>query len=356
MNIEKEYSQDKIFLHMDRIGEYMKGKNVVPIVMETNVTNKCNANCRWCSEMGYRTNHIQDEMDREVMLKFIKDASRMGVKSFVFEGGGEPTVHPDLIEFVQTTVDSGADAGLITNGMLLKRAKIIDNVELFKFVRISFDAGNPDVYASGHGVNSVWYEFIWKQVEQLVKYRNKKFAKTVIGMSFIVMEDNLPTAREFARRAKEVGVDYVQFKAEIYNNSFRIPFGAKEQISEIHRDFEDDSFRVFVVRLDGDNTCFGKKDYTYCFAHRFIGAMTANGNVQLCCNLKHEFDDRYSLGNLYEETFEEIWNGERRKKMISGPEESPDFVRTHCGQCRMDSINRTFNWVQQYNPDMKNFI
>ena len=118
-------------------------------------------------------------------------------------------------------------------------------------------------------------------------------------------EDNLPTARQFVVNMKNAGVDYVQFKAEIFEESFRIPFRAAEIVDELVKEFSAPSFKVFSVRLDG-SSCMSRKDYKFCYAHRFIGAVSANGNIQLCCNLKHLYGDQYSLGNLNEQGLKEI--------------------------------------------------
>lgn len=360
MSINKEYSQDKIFLHMDKVGEFVGGKDVTPVVMETNITNKCNANCIWCSERSYRDRFAGASIGRTAMLDAIEGMASAGVRSIVFEGGGEPTVHPDFNEFVDAAVKNGLSVGLITNGMRLREAGVVESAHRYSFIRISFDAGAPSVYSKLHGVPERHFEDILSAVKELtanVRHNQQDSdLRTIVGMSFIVTEDNLPTAREFARRAKEAGVAYVQFKAEIFENSFRIPFQALEQITAVQEEFQDDSFRVFIVRLDG-SACSGKKDYQYCYAHRFIGAITANGEVQLCCNLKHNYGDSFSFGNLHSTSFKEIWEGVKRKAIIGQVEGDPSFVSVHCGQCRMDNINRLFNWMHEYDSSpTKNFI
>jgi MoaA/NifB/PqqE/SkfB family radical SAM enzyme len=238
--------------------------------------------------------------------------------------------------------------------MILDKVGVVDQIDLFKFVRVSLDAGTDETYSNLHGVSCGWFDQVVNQINLMKIQKDKVGADTVIGISFIVTEENIDEAEKAAELVKSAGADYIQFKAEIYKESFRIPMGAKDKIDKVKEKFESEDFKVFSVRLDG-SSAGGVKDYPFCFAHRFIGAMTANGQIQLCCNLKHEYDDKFSFGSLYENTFEEIWNSKRRQKLVDFVEKDPDFVRTHCGQCRMDNINRIFNWIKGYGG-MKNFI
>jgi len=350
--LKNEYTQNKIFLHLDRLGEYANGKNVFPIVMETNITNKCNKDCIWCSEKGYRKERCDDTIETEVMIRAINSMGRNKVKSIVFEGGGEPTLHTGLKDMIDASYINNIDVGIITNGILITKA--VKEIYKVKFIRISLDSRSPEIFKKLKGTDK--FEEVINNIECLANMKEKSKSNTIIGVSYIITEDNINDVENAINICKKVKADYIQFKPEIRNNGFNIIDGSGELINKFKKMYEDDKFNIFSVRLDG-TACIDKKDYDYCFSHRFIGAITSNGNVQLCCNLKHKFGDKYIFGNIYDKSLEDIWNSKERKEIISNVENDMMFVKEYCGQCRMDGINRYFNMYNDRESNrLLNFI
>jgi len=330
-------------LHLESLNDFLCGKDIVPVTWEVNLTNICNYKCGWCSETDYRSKFPDSYVDADKLIDFLKRSAELGTKSVTIEGGGEPTMHKDFGKIVNELSNGGLDVGLITNGsMLTNYEKII--VECLKYVRISFDAGTEDIYRKIHGVN--FFKRVVDGINRIVEGRKKVdrgSSPVVVGVSYIVSEKNFKDVWDAAGLMKKLGADYIQYKPLIGRDSrFIYVPGAKEVLTEVKNHYEDDKFKIFVVRMDAAMPC-GDRDYDFCYAHRFIGAVSANGEVHLCCNLKHLYEDKFSFGNLEKKNFDEIWFGDKRKKILKMVEGQRLFTDLYCGQCRMNSYNVILN-------------
>lgn len=65
-------------------------------------------------------------------------------------------------------------------------------------------------------------------------------------------------------------------------------------------------------------------------------------------------DERWCYGNIKDESFEQIWQGERRQESLcwAGKELDAGGCRVNC---RMESINR-YLWELKHLPEHANFI
>ena len=79
------------------------------------------------------------------------------------------------------------------------------------------------------------------------------------------------------------------------------------------------------------------RSYDHCLALPFWSYIDASGNVWGCS--VYLGDDRFKYGNIYEETFKDIWESKVRQDSLSWVEEKLDVSRCRVN-CRMDEINR----------------
>ena len=118
-----------------------------------------------------------------------------------------------------------------------------------------------------------------------------------------------------------------------------------------YEDLSDNNF-VFKVRIHSFEKLYARK-YSLCLGNPFYCEIKSNGDLVVCG--VHISDDKFKYGNLYEHTFDEIWNGDRRKKIKEYLETELDIQKTCMPNCRLDEINR-FLWDLKNPPDHLNFI
>ena len=79
---------------------------------------RCNLTCRHCFISCGPTNHTFELLSREAVLLALEESRELGVKEYYFTGG-EPFIHPDMVEILDRTLELGP-ASVLTNGTLLK--------------------------------------------------------------------------------------------------------------------------------------------------------------------------------------------------------------------------------------------
>jgi len=326
------YSPYRILFHKDRLEKFYNDEFFVPVSIGVNLTNVCNFNCVWCAEREYRKKFSTSSLAYDTVLKLVEDLGKLGVKAITWDGGGEPTQHPEFFN-IFSSLNSKLQHGLITNGSALYKfpKKVADT---FSYIRVSLDSGTSKTHSKLHGVKR---EVFSKILFGISKLKNEGY-KGIIGVSYIVSPDNVEEIVTAASVVKNAGADYIQFKPLRGEDSKVCIVDANKFLEETYS-LNSDSFSVFATRLN-DSVGFDKnRGYKFCYAHRFVGAISANGAVELCCHSKH-FKKSLEFGNINNDSFYNIWKSKKRNDVIKIVEKNPKFVESVCPYCRMDVINK----------------
>lgn len=111
------------------------------------INRKCNLNCTWCyAKPEYNKNC--DDMTHETVDKAISLFQDLPVSRVILIGG-EPTIHPDFIQYVKTIKSNKINPVVITNGILFSNAK---------FLQKSIDAGLGGITISLKAHNNESYQ------------------------------------------------------------------------------------------------------------------------------------------------------------------------------------------------------
>ena len=97
----------KLNYHPDRIMPWVKGKDIYPVYVEIGPTSICNHRCIFCA-LDY-TGYKGKLMDTQVLLNALTEMGKKGVKSIMFGGEGEPTLHKDFSLLVEHAKKNGLD-------------------------------------------------------------------------------------------------------------------------------------------------------------------------------------------------------------------------------------------------------
>lgn len=107
-----------------------------------------------------------------------------------------------------------------------------------------------------------------------------------------------------------------------------------------------------MYRVNTNEWDEGRRNYKHCLALPFWSYIDASGTVWGCS--AYLSDERFVYGNIYKNSFKEIWAGEKRHKSIRWAEEKLDANQCRIN-CRMDEINR-YLWDLKNFPEHVNFI
>ena len=288
-----------------------------PMAALVDITSRCNLNCRWCIDR-YCLSNI--EIATERILRLLDEFKTIGVRSIVYFGGGEPLLHPGLASILEKTHTLGIDYAINTNGILLDR--YIDIIaKTCSWCRISLDAGSDEVYRKIHEGKNNFQEII-TNIKKLANC-----ARGTVGISYVVMKENICNMERASILAKENNCEFIQFKPEykpLISNERKVKYYTKRDSQEIKnmivkaKKNENEQFAVLTTgsldTLINFKPINQNKNYSRCFAQQIIPLINPHG-VYVCPNWRGAKNK--SIGDINTQAFMEIWKSERRRKIVS---------------------------------------
>jgi 12,18-didecarboxysiroheme deacetylase len=174
-------------------------KDKKPVVV-WNMTRRCNLKCVHCYAKSEDISY-DNELNHEQSIAMIDDLAQFGVPVLLFSGG-EPTVHPRLVEYAKYAVSKGMRAVISTNGTLItkEKAKLFKEIGL-SYVGISLD-GLEETHDKFRGVKGSFKKAMaaiknCQEAGIKVGLRftiNKRNVKDIPGIFDLLEEKNIPRA------------------------------------------------------------------------------------------------------------------------------------------------------------------
>lgn len=343
----KDVDTHKLSYHPKRVSNWVESGICSPLHAEIGVTNRCNHKCSFCT-LDWIT-HGKSDIDKDVMNHTLITMAKMGVKSIYFAGEGEPTLHKNIAEFINTAKKCEMSSSMSTNGSALT-SKLSDKIaEPLSWIRFSLDAGSSGTYSKIHKVKSSEYLKVLRNIEYLANLKHKKNYKINIGVQAILMPENMSELEGLANLIKGLGVDNFQIKPchnhpksshtpEFYEFS-RDEF--KKRISSL----DDDKFTT-IVRVKSMERLEQERSYKICHGFHFYALIDSKGDV-VPCNVFYNQKD-FIFGNINNEDFYSIWHSDKRANIIK---KITKLKFSKCGnyRCRFDVMNRYLERV--INPE-----
>jgi len=213
----------------------------------------------------------------------------------------------------------------------MKRFDLFDTiVESLEWIRVSIDAGTKKSYDDLRVTNSSNnFDVVISNIKKLIERKKELKSNIIIGVGFVVTQDNYNEVIDFANLFKDIDIDYCQFKPEIIQIERNgTQDDKKQQISSefwaykiidllneasqiLGKKFESNAYKIEDLIVDQDNYGRGYKE---CIGSQFQPCIGADGHVYVCTN--HRGHKKYSYGNLYEESFKKIWGNIKKKQKI----------------------------------------
>ena len=164
-----------------------------PILAQIVPIRRCNLACTYCNEFDDHSAPVP----LETMRGRIEHLGRLGTANIEISGG-EPMLHPNLDALIRLIRDTGALAGLITNGYLLNEKRITGfNDAGLDHLQISIDNVVPD------GTSKKSLKLLDTKLQLLAKHATFGVnINSVLGGDLIQPQD----AVTIARRAIELGL------------------------------------------------------------------------------------------------------------------------------------------------------
>ncbi len=243
------------------------------------ITNCCNLHCSFCSPVTKQKKFMtQDEFEH-----ILKEVSKV-TKVIYLHVKGEPLLHPKIIDFIKLAEKYNLTVNLTTNGILFP--KLVDNLKDCKALhKINFSLHSEQNIPS-------YEENIFKNVEKLSP-------NTVVIYRLWTLKDN---------KLDEKSTKIVEKLKKYYKLS-------TETVEKLKK--EKNIKISSTIYVDKDNEfnwpkLTNNKSCGYCYALKTQIAILSDGTVVPCCL---DSDGIINLGNIYQESIEEIEKKERYQKL-----------------------------------------
>ncbi|HEY5999296.1 MAG TPA: radical SAM protein [bacterium] len=353
-----EYRIDshKLIYHAARVADFLAGRTVYPIYMEVSPSGACNHRCLFCAVdyLGYGAKFLEADLLKER----IAELGALGLKSIMFAGEGEPLLHKRIGEIVRHTKASGIDVAFTTNGVLLREALAREILGSTSWIKVSCNAGTAATYATIHRTRAEDFETVLGNLAAAVRIRRENGYACTLGIQLLLLPENAGEVGTLAERARDIGLDYLvvkpyshfapsqttRYKDIRYEEFLGLAGGVRALATDSFQViFREETMRLWDRQERGYGRCLGLPFYSY---------IDAAGRVWGC--KEYIGDERFLYGNIHEQTFREIWEGERRAASLRMVESELDIAGCRVN-CRMDKVNR-YLWDLTHPPAHANFI
>lgn len=332
----------KLIYHPQRVNDWQNGENIAPIYMEASPSRACNHRCTFCG-LDF-TEYERLFLDTEIFKQRLTEMGEMGLKSIMYAGEGEPLLHKDMAEIASHTKKCGIDVAFTTNASMMEKELAARLMEVSDWIKVSINAGSEETYSKIHRCKPAEFNKVIENMSEAAKIRQSNGNGCALGMQLLLLPENQNEVVTLAKLAKDIGMDYLVVKpysqhplskTRIYEDiKYDVLENLHDELQKLNSDEFNVVFRINTMRKWNKEI---ERSYERCHALPFWSYIDSAGNVWGCSVYIN--DDRFFYGNINNETFKEIWEGEKRIKSLEWVENELDTSNCRVN-CRMDEINR----------------
>ena len=296
-----------------------------PLGIDIELTNLCNLQCSWCDTQYYADKSVKQREIPFDKYKIIVPKLK-GINRVMFCGGGESLTYKYAAEAVALTKEYVPHVQMHSNGVLLKgqRAEKLAQSGLDE-LRISIDGAEDETFRSIRGTaltpileNMCNFSKISDTPITTISVISKNNWRSLLDVPDVLRQvDNITTIC-----FQPVEVDFLGWEAEDY-------YISRENLDEL-RDTVLEKCERYGLRTNIDAPEFDPlffKPFEIC-EYPFFGYITLNyeGFVAPCCRLTNVAH----MGDLKEQSFDEIWNGESFRTLREMMLEGTSYCHSRC--------------------------
>ncbi|MEH6515133.1 MAG: radical SAM protein [Halioglobus sp.] len=267
----------------------------------------------------------------------------------MFYNWGEPLLNKWIHKFIQKAHSYGIETELHSNLSLPLSEERIESI---------LDAGLDSLTGSIDGFSQEAYQIhrvggnmdlIKRNLEAIVKVRDRLGLKTLISYKMLVFRHNEHEIRAARRYCKDLGISFVADDAGIHDQSWlpsyrkgEQPFYSEDRMQELYVDADAAGVPDYFPEHERHSFWFPtkKKDEAkypdFCSWHYGNAVVSGGGPVPPCCATPKEVDD---FGTFVpgQNSFAALWNNENYQHARSvlatdQPTYGPD-IKTVCDRC-----------------------
>ena len=343
----------KLVYHPEAVARWLAGEDIYPIEIEISPSGACNHRCVFCAVdyLGYEAHFLK----KDVILRDIRQMGGRGLKSVICSGEGEPLLNRELPEITNGIRALGVDVAMSSNGALFTKEAAEECLGAFTWIRFSVASLESGSYYEIQRAAKGDLEKVKRNLSDAVEVKRKRGCRTTLGVQCLLLERNLEQLPAMAGELRRIGVDYLTIKPFSQHphsiNRITMDYGRLLELEKELKELETPGFSIYF-RAEAMRKVHHEKAYSRCLGLPFMTHIDAKGDVWPC--VAHIGTEELKYGNIYENTFQEIWEGERRKAVVNKLY-GMDINKVCREVCRLDAINGYLDELKHPNSHV-NFI
>ncbi|KPA11441.1 radical SAM protein [Candidatus Magnetomorum sp. HK-1] len=283
---------DEIYKNCNKGSSEEKLKQIpaFPVLIDIELTNKCNFHCLMCPTGTKMLRRKQGTMTREIFNKILDEIGKY--KTPVrFSRWGEPFLHPDIITYISDVKKKDILCHINTNGSLLTNEIISSLIKIpLDSIKISFQGINRKTYAEMR--NTDLFDVLLNKVKYIFEQRGDHYLP-FISASTTVTYENSDQIKQFHKQISPY-IDALTIGRTVleYIDVEKIKLSSKEKnvLQELK------SHESVVKKHPECPEVFDKLSINW------------DGTVSACCG---DFDNVMMIGDIKDNSLKSIWHSKK---------------------------------------------
>lgn len=319
--------------------------------MSIELTHKCPLNCVYCSSNA--SIHNNNTINYEKIVDTIKTVKEIFKINTVSLSGGEALLYPYFSHLYQFLKKMNFNILIYTSGVLLNSDNTMIPISRSKLKELKISNSNPKFILNINGYNKDSIERMnqrknsFEIIENTIK--NLSIEEMFFGAHIVPFKLNFKYLEKIVNFCISNNFNEINFlrfvpqgrgvNKNLYNT--RIEFlEIIKTISKILMKYQKDSkndilFRLghpinFLFLLNNENL-YKRERFHFCRAGLDAPLVLPNGDVIICPAWKDIKE--FNLGNIYTQSFEEIWNSPIINKLRKFITKEYDQLQEPCKSC-----------------------
>ena len=286
----------------------------LPVHLDIEPNNTCNFRCPHCQVTYWnKERHLLDPAGFKQILDQFNGFLRVKL-----QGMGEPLLNGNLAELLREGEAHGTEMSIISNGSIYTD-EIADRLMELKMALLTFslDGATAPVFEKMRAGSN--FEKVTENIRRFVRARGAA-SKPILAAWTVVTLDNVGELSGIVALTDSLGLDHLTIqtflsdwgKSEMQHHTDPIKVELeseplREALAKAAATARKRGLRIKIVSHDyysSDRQCPWPWTSAY---------IAANGDVVPCCIVADS--DIACMGNLFEEDFRSIWNGEAYRKL-----------------------------------------
>jgi len=339
----------KLVWHKDRVNAWGKGERIPPITIDCALTRRCTYRCVYC--YGMLQENDERRMTRDVIFRFLDDASEIGVKAISLISDGESTCSPHLHDAVMHGCENGLDMALGTNGYMLKNEELPDILRALTYLRFNITAATVERYSQIHGCAEKCYYKVIDVIKKCVNIKKENGLNVTIGLQMVLLPDFQDQVIPLSKLGRSLGVDYLVIKhcSDDESGALGVDYSRYHDMIDLLKKAESFSDDDYLVKVKWSKILgYGKSSYSRCYGPQFIMQLSGSGLVAPCGMLFNNKYKKYHIGNIADTSFKELFNSDRYWEVMKLISSDKFDARTMCGSlCLQHKVNEVLDNIKK---------